>query len=280
MAKRQEQRSLDSIPVHLSGFLYFTWKTRAERSKRLKTLARQELEWGEAKESRGPSPHDAYVLTSLFSPLASPLSPQHKLPPSTPSLTGALALTRSCLVSLLNPPSWGLNTEGWCRKKSKVPVISVLTCAEKICQWNKNGSYKGKRRQREILGEEAEHRTFHTSLLDCTQHLLHCSGHSTERGNGWEKVAVQVWGAQEFCFLMTQRPCLSHPSLLLTPTAKYRLGMTETSAYPRSRELKGPCLRGRLRGRGQRGGRIPPGKPLRPGVGHSSSRSNQIPGSP
>lgn len=58
-----------------------------------------------------------------------------------------LALTRSCLVSLLNPRACGLNTEDWLKVEVEVPVISVLTHAEEISQWNKNGLYKGKRKE-------------------------------------------------------------------------------------------------------------------------------------
>lgn len=52
---------------------------------------------------------------------------------------------------------------------------------------------RGKRRQREMLGEEAEYKTFHISLLDSSPSacFIAMTG-STERGNEWGKDAVPV----------------------------------------------------------------------------------------
>ena len=70
-----------------------------------------------------------------------------------------------------------------------------------------------------MLGEEAEYKTFHTSLLDSSPGASFIPlTHSTEGGNEWGKDVIPVDSAQVFSFLVTQRPCLSHPSLLLTST--------------------------------------------------------------
>lgn len=134
----------------------------------------------------------------------------------------ALVLTRSCLVSLLSPRLCGLNTEDWLKVEAEVPVICVLTRAEEISQWNKNGSYKGKRKEetkrdagRGSRVQNIPHNPFGlqprgASFIPLT--------HSTEGGNEWGKDVIPVDSAQMFSFLVTQRPGLSHPSLLLTST--------------------------------------------------------------
>lgn len=124
----------------------------------------------------------------------------------------------------------------------EVPVISVLTHAEEISQWNKNGLYKGKRKRgdKETLREEAEYKTSHTRLLDSSPGACFIPlTHLTEGGNEWRKDVILVASTQEFGFLVAQRPCLSHPfSCSLLPT-KYQSEMREVSACWRSRELTG-----------------------------------------
>lgn len=192
---------------------------------RLKVAARKEQEWGEAEERRGPSPLDTHILTSLFSALASlrPPSPQCKLPPPAPPQTGSPWLWFQVDPAWFPSSvhffffSWAEQRTGL-RWKQKSPVISVLTCEEEISQWNKNGSYKGKRRQRDKLGEEAKYKTSHISLLDSDPRACFIPmTHSITWRHEWGKDVIPVDLAQGLCFPVTQRPYLSHPPPLSHP---------------------------------------------------------------
>lgn len=126
-----------------------------------------------------------------FSPLASPLPLPTQIASNSSSPDWeplVLVLTRSCQVSLLNPHSCGLNTEDWHRVEAEVE--SPCHFCFNVCRGNKSVEQewliqgkRGKRRQREMLGKEAEYRTFHTSLLDSSPRACLAVTHSTERGN-------------------------------------------------------------------------------------------------
>lgn len=136
---------------------------------------------------------------------------------------------------------------------------------------------RGKRKEetKRMLGTEAEYKTFRTSLLDSSPRACFAMTHSTEREKPSEKrIPSQFEGAQVSCLWPRGLVFLIPPSSHL-PT-KYWLGMREINACLRSRELSWEgSLRARLGRRGQRAGRIPPGKAVRPRTEHSSSRSNQ-----
>lgn len=75
------------------------------------------------KREQGTLTCDTYVLTSLFSPLASPLSlltqiASHSSSPDWELL--AVVLTRLYLVFLFSPCSCRLNTEDWLRVEAEV----------------------------------------------------------------------------------------------------------------------------------------------------------------
>lgn len=125
-----------------------------------------------------------------FSPLASPLPLPTQIASNSSSPDWeplVLVLTRSCQVSLLNPHSCGLNTEDWHRVEAEVE--SPCHFCFNVCRGNKSVEQewliqgkRGKRRQSEMLGKEAEYRTFHTSLLDSSPRACFAVTHSTERG--------------------------------------------------------------------------------------------------
>lgn len=159
---------------------------------KLKTSAREELEWGRQWREGILAPC-CLILTSLFSPLVSP----HLTPAHSPTQLGsksscadqeplALVLTGSCLVSL--PQDCGLTAVGWL----KVEAESRSPChfSFNTCRGNKSVEQAWLIPGKEEKGDkercwERKHKTFHTNLGDSSPRGCSLSmTHSTERGKG------------------------------------------------------------------------------------------------